>query len=74
MTFVRRWSRQIATIFFAASFILLLLVLLTVTCMIGKWQSPIPIKTLHLVLIGIHAFVFFSIGRRLNRLQVVTSA
>ena len=66
--FVRRRSRQIAMMFFAASFILFLLVLLTVVCMIGEWQSPIPIKPSQLVLIGIHVFVFFSIGRRLIKM------
>ena len=71
--FVRRRARQISMVFFTASAALFLLVVLTVASMIGKWQSPIPISLNQLLLIGLHVFIFFSVGRKLRRKSVAAS-
>jgi hypothetical protein len=65
--FVRRRARPLSIIFFTASAALFLLVVLTVASMIGLWQSPIPIGIHHLSLIGLHVFIFFTVGRKLRR-------
>ena len=65
--FVRRRARQISIVFFTASAALFLLVVLTVASMIGAWQSPIPISLQQLLLIGLHVFIFFTVGRKLRR-------
>ncbi len=65
--FVRRRARPLSIIFFTASAALFLLVVLTVASMIGLWQSPIPIGIHHLSLIGLHIFIFFTVGRKLRR-------
>ncbi len=65
--FVRRRARPLSIIFFTASAALFLLVVLTVTSMTGLWQSPIPIGIHHLSLIGLHVFIFFTVGRKLRR-------
>lgn len=71
--FVRRWSRQISIVFFTASATLFLLVVLTVAFMIGLWQSPIPISTGQLMLLGLHVFIFFSVGRKLRKKSIAAS-
>ena len=71
--FVRRRARQISMVFFTASAALFLLVVLTVASMIGQWQSPIPISIHHLLLIGLHVFIFFSVGRKLRRKSMAAS-
>ncbi len=65
--FVRRRARPLSIIFFTASAALFLVVVLTVTSMIGLWQSPIPIGIHRLALIGLHVLIFFSVGRKLQR-------
>ncbi|MHC1575053.1 MAG: hypothetical protein ACXQTY_04540, partial [Candidatus Methanogasteraceae archaeon] len=65
--FVRRRARPISMVFFTASAILFLLVVLTITSMAGLWQSPLPIDIPHLLLIGMHVFIFFSVGKKLRR-------
>jgi len=70
--FVRRRARLISVVFFTASATLFLLVVLTVTSMIGLWQSPLPIGIHHLLLIGLHVFIFFSVGRKLRRMSVAS--
>ncbi|NOQ28517.1 MAG: hypothetical protein GQ566_00245, partial [Methanosarcinales archaeon] len=71
--FVRRRVRPISIIFFTASAALFLVVVLTVASMIGLWQSPIPISPHHLALIGLHVFIFFSVGRKLRRKSMAAS-
>jgi len=68
--FVRRRARLISMMFFTASATLFFIVVLTVASMIGVWQSPIPIGIHHLLLIGMHVFIFFSVGRKLRRKSV----
>ena len=70
--FVRRRARPISIVFFTASATLFLLVVLTVTSMIGLWQSPLPIGIHHLLLIGLHVFIFFSVGRKLRRMSMAS--
>ncbi len=65
--FVRRRARQISMVFFTASAALFLLVVLTVASMIGIWQSQVPISLNQLMLLGLHVFIFFSVGRKLRR-------
>ena len=71
--FVRRRARPLSIIFFTASAALFLLVVLTGTSMIGLWESPIPISTYHIALIGLHVFIFFSVGRKLRRKSMAAS-
>ena len=71
--FVRRRARPLSIIFFTASAALFLLVVLTGTSMIGLWESPIPISTHHIALIGLHVFIFFSVGRKLRRKSMAAS-
>ena len=68
--FVQRRARLLSKVFFAASFTLFLLVLITTASMIGKLPLQVPINLDQLVLLGIHVFVFFSIGRKLRRKSV----
>ena len=68
--FVQRQARLLSKVFFVASFILFLLVLITTASMIGKLPLHVPINLDQLVLLGIHVFVFFSIGRKLRRKSV----
>jgi len=68
--FVQRRARLLSKAFFVASFILFLLVLITTASMIGKLQLQVPIKPDQLMLLGIHVFVFFSIGRKLRKKSV----
>ncbi|MEA1865560.1 MAG: hypothetical protein U9N46_10315 [Euryarchaeota archaeon] len=65
--FMERRSRPIATTFFAASGTLLAIVLLTIACMIMGWQSPVRISLDKLALLGLHVYIFFSVGRKLWR-------
>ena len=71
--FVCRRARQLSMVFFTASAALFLLVVLTVASMIGQWQSPIPISLDQLMLLGLHVFIFFSVGRKLRRKSVAAS-
>ena len=65
--FVRRRARLISMVFFTASATLFLVVVLTVASMLGIWQSQVPIGIPHLLLIGMHVLIFFSVGRKLRR-------
>jgi len=71
--FVRRRARPLSIIFFTASATLFMLVVLTVASMIGVWESPIPISTYHVALIGLHVAIFFSVGRKLRRKSMAAS-
>lgn len=70
--FVRRNARLISIVFFAMSATLFLLLVLTIASMIGLWRSPLPIGIHHLLLIGLHVFIFFSVGRKLRRMSVAS--
>ncbi len=71
--FVQRRARQLSMVFFTASAALFLLVVLTVASMLGIWQSQVPISTHQLMLLGLHVFIFFSVGRKLRRKSVAAS-
>nr|QNT35481.1 hypothetical protein EKMJPAOO_00031 [uncultured Methanosarcinales archaeon] len=71
--FVRRRARQISIVFFTASATLFLIVVLTIASMLGEFESPIPISIGHLSLIGLHVFIFFSVGRKLRRKSMAAS-
>jgi len=71
--FVRRRARPISIVFFTASVTLFLIVVLTVASMIGEFESPIPIGTPQLLLLGMHVFIFFSVGRKLRRKSMAAS-
>jgi hypothetical protein len=71
--FVRRRARLISMVFFTASATLFLIVVLTVASMIGEFESPIPISIGHLLLIGMHVCIFFSVGRKLRRKSMAAS-
>ncbi len=71
--FVRRRARLISMVFFTASAALFLVVVLTVASMLGVWQSQVPIGIPHLLLIGMHVFIFFSVGRKFRRKSMAAS-
>ena len=68
--YMNKRARPFSLAFFATSGSLLLLALYTIACMAGVLQSPAPITTDQLALVGMHVLIFASVGRKLWRKSV----